>query len=472
MIDQRTVEIYKREAIENGRESWWLAYAMDSNKYERAKGKTVEVGQAALETKSKRYTIFDAPGHENYIPNMIMGTAMADTAALVVSARKGEFEAGFKREGQTREHLLLAKGLDVKNIIVIINKMDEDTVQWSEDRYNEIVHEINSFLIDRLGYLRDDVVFVPISGLTGENIKTLSPQWKWYQGSTLLEILDNVELPIRNSEAPLRIPILDRIKDNKVTIFGKVESGTIKIGSKLAVLPSNKKCQVTEIYNCKNDCVLYAKPGESIQVKIRMIENEYEINKGEVLCFYNELAPISDLIEVELLILTLPKNKQIFTSGYKCIMHLHTIWEEVTIQSLLGIYLHDDNGKEYFKKNLKICKPGSKIIARISTRIPIWFEKYDSIKQLGAFILRDEGFTVGYGKILRYSSKLINKVKIADAKNNNEETKQSVNSSETYCNHNLDNRVEENKLSKDDDQKSNPNLKEFNSSIENHENRE
>jgi signal recognition particle receptor subunit beta len=146
MVDDRTIEKFKQEAKEKNRDSWWLAYVMDINDDEKSKGKTVEVGRATLETSTKRYTIFDAPGHKNYVPDMIMGAAMADTAALVISARKGEFEAGFERDGQTREHAQLARSLGVEKLIVVVNKMDEESVQWSEERFNEIVNGVTPFL--------------------------------------------------------------------------------------------------------------------------------------------------------------------------------------------------------------------------------------------------------------------------------------------------------------------------------------
>ena len=146
VVDERTIAKYKEEAKDKGRDSWWLAYVMDINDDEKAKGKTVEVGRAPFETNKIRYTIFDAPGHKNYVPNMIMGAAMADYAALVVSARKGEFEAGFEKDGQTREHAQLAKSLGVNKLIVVINKMDEQSVKWKQDRYEEILSGLKPFL--------------------------------------------------------------------------------------------------------------------------------------------------------------------------------------------------------------------------------------------------------------------------------------------------------------------------------------
>ena len=148
MVDERTIEKFKQEAKEKNRDSWWLAYVMDINDDEKSKGKTVEVGRATLETPHKRYTVFDAPGHKNYVPDMIMGASMSDLAALVISAREGVYESGFERDGQTREHAQLARSLGVDRLIVIVNKMDEDSVNWSEERYNEIVDGVTPFLIE------------------------------------------------------------------------------------------------------------------------------------------------------------------------------------------------------------------------------------------------------------------------------------------------------------------------------------
>jgi len=237
VVDKRIIEQYKKEAIDKNRESWWLAYVMDINDEEKAKGKTVEVGRANFDTSKKRYTLFDAPGHKNYVPNMIMGAALADYGGLVISARKGEFEAGFEKDGQTREHAQLAKSLGVRKLIVIVNKMDD--CKWSKDRYDEILNGLCPFL-ENCGFdLKKDVVFVPISGLVGDNIKDSVDEKKcnWYRGPTLLEVLDDIDLPDRDSEGPLRIPILDKMKDRGVVVFGKIENGTVRMGDKITIMP-------------------------------------------------------------------------------------------------------------------------------------------------------------------------------------------------------------------------------------------
>lgn len=171
MVDKRTLEKYEREAREKSRESWYLSWALDTNQEERDKGKTVEVGRAFFETECKHFTILDAPGHKSFVPNMIGGAAQADLAVLVLSARKGEFETGFDRGGQTREHAMLAKTAGVKHLVVLVNKMDDPTVNWDEGRYNECRDKIMPYL-RKLGFnLQKDLTFMPVSGLVGTGLK-------------------------------------------------------------------------------------------------------------------------------------------------------------------------------------------------------------------------------------------------------------------------------------------------------------
>jgi peptide chain release factor subunit 3 len=225
IVDSRTIEKFKKEAKDKGRDSWWLAYVMDSSDEEKAKGKTVEMGRACIDTPTKSYTIFDAPGHKNYVPNMIMGATLADFGGLVISARRGEFEAGFEQDGQTREHIQLARSLGISKLVVVVNKMDEATVSWKKQRWDDIRSSLTPFL-NGCGYTENDLFWVPISGLTGQNIvePVSSSICNWYTGPTLLEILDKMPIEPRNAEAPLRIPVLDRMKDsNRSVIFGKIE---------------------------------------------------------------------------------------------------------------------------------------------------------------------------------------------------------------------------------------------------------
>ena len=203
-VDQRTLEKYQRDARDQNRESWALSWALDTNAEEREKGKTVDVGRASFATEAKTFTILDAPGHRSYVPNMIGGAAQADVAVLVISARKGEFETGFEKGGQTREHTMLIKTAGVKYVIVAINKMDDPTVEWSVERYEEIVNKLTPFL-KKSGFKKDDFHFMPISGLTGVFIKDMpSPNpFPHYDGSSLLTFLDDMP-KVKRMDGPLR----------------------------------------------------------------------------------------------------------------------------------------------------------------------------------------------------------------------------------------------------------------------------
>ena len=170
-VDKRTMEKYEREAKEAGRETWYLSWALDSTPQERSKGKTVEVGRAYFETKARRYTILDAPGHKTFVPSMISGAAQADVALLVISARKGEFETGFEKGGQTREHIMLVKTAGVNKVIVVINKMDDPTVKWDKARYEEIKEKLAPFVRGAGFHVKTDISWIPVSAYTGANLK-------------------------------------------------------------------------------------------------------------------------------------------------------------------------------------------------------------------------------------------------------------------------------------------------------------
>lgn len=214
MVDKRTMEKYEKEAKEAGRESWYLSWALDLDKEERAKGKTVECGRAYFETETRRYTILDAPGHKNYVPSMIGGASQADIGVLVISARKGEFETGFERGGQTREHAILAKTNGVNKLVVVINKMDDPTVEWSKERYDDILSKLTPFL-KGVGYnTKTDVEYIPVSGFTGANLKDRvgTDACPWFTGPSLLEFLDNTKTLDRKTNAPFMMPITTKMK--------------------------------------------------------------------------------------------------------------------------------------------------------------------------------------------------------------------------------------------------------------------
>lgn len=267
-VDERTIEKYQREAKANNRESWFIAYIMDINDEERERGKTVEVGKAFFTTPNKRFTILDAPGHAGFVPDMLQGACQADFAGLVISAKAGEFEGGFEAEGRTREHAILAKSLGVSKLICIINKMDEESVKWSQDRFEKIKKDVSVFL-KQIGFnLEKDVFWIPMSALHGDNLvdKVDSHKCPWYKGQTLMETLDSLEAPQRNEGGPLRIPILDRYKENGLHVLGKVESGIVKYGATYTISPTKIQFEVGWLFNTEEKGVPFAKPGENIRV--------------------------------------------------------------------------------------------------------------------------------------------------------------------------------------------------------------
>jgi peptide chain release factor subunit 3 len=196
--------------------------------------------------------------------------------------------------------------------------MDEASVKWSKERYTEILNGLRPF-ISSCGYDPErDCIFVPISGLSGDNIKepVSKAVCNWYTGPTMLDIIDNLELPKRDPDGPLRIPVLDKMRDRGVVMFGKVESGTVRLGDQLSLFPSNTLCSVATVYNSKGEPVKYAKCGENIQLRLLNIEDENKINKGDVLCKLNDSIPITDLFEAEVEILELLSYKPILSKGY------------------------------------------------------------------------------------------------------------------------------------------------------------
>lgn len=404
-VDDRTIEKYEREAKEKNRESWYMAYIMDTNEEERAKGKTVEVGRAYFETPKKRFTILDAPGHKSFVPNMISGASQADVGVLVISARKGEFETGFERGGQTREHAQLAKTLGVTKLIVVINKMDDHSIiegsQWSKARYDEIESKLTPFLRG-CGYNpKKDLVWLPISGLMGHNMKDRVDEkiCPWFKGPSLFEALDNIDPMLRDPFAPFRMPIVDKYKDMGTVIMGKSEAGLVKKNDSLIVMPNKAVVKVTTIWRDEKE-VNAARPGENLRLRVAGVEEE-DISAGFVVSSRFSLVPVVTQFEAQVAILDLLEHKPILAGGYRAVLHIHSIVEECEVLKLVAVI--DAKTKE--KKKAKFVKSGSICIARIAVDKPICVEAFETVPQLGRFTLRDEGRTIAIGKVTRVPKK-------------------------------------------------------------------
>ena len=396
-VDDRAIEKYKREAKVKNRESWFMAYIMDTYEEEREKGKTVDIGKASFTTPHRRFTLLDAPGHAGYIPNLLLGACQADVAGLVISAKKGEFESGFDKQGSTREHTLLLKALGVNNLIVMVNKMDEDSVKWSKERYDNIVKTLKPF-IHSCGFdVEKNVKWVPISGLTGENLCIPLDKHKcdWYDGPDLIEIMDTIELPKRDENGPVRMSILDRYKENQVYIMGKIESGTIRYGDVYTLMPSGAKITVDWLFNSEEKGVPYALPGENIRIRCKGIDSENEVNRGNILCSNDNLCLIFNVFEAEIQLLELPDNL-IIAEGFSCMLHYHTFIEECTITPKSEI-----NRKTKVETKVKFVRSQARLKAFVKTKNVLCGEKYETFNNLGRFSMRYEGSTIGIGKILK-----------------------------------------------------------------------
>lgn len=388
MVDERTMDKYKREAKEAGRETWYLSWALDLTKEERSKGKTVEVGRGFFETEKRRYTILDAPGHKTFVPSMIGGASQADVGILVISARKGEYETGFEKGGQTREHAILAKTQGVNKLVVVINKMDDPTVEWSQDRYKECSEKLMDFL-KRIQYSKNDITFMPISAQTAVGVKDRVPKKlaPWYNGPSLLEYLDNLKSLERKVNAPFMMPINGKYKDMGTVIEGKIEAGVIKKGNAYIMMPNRDEISIAALYGESEEEIQQAVCGDQVRIRIRGVEEE-DVIPGFVLC--SPKRPVHCVRAFEALIMLL-ELKSILSAGFNCVLHVHSAIEEVTFAALLH-HLEKGTGRKS-KKPPAFGKQGQSIIARleiIGGAGLVCVEKYEDYAQMGRFTLRDQ----------------------------------------------------------------------------------
>ena len=280
-IDKRTIEKFEKEAAEMGKASFKYAWVLDKLKAERERGITIDIALWKFESPKSVFTIIDAPGHRDFIKNMITGTSQADAAVLVIASGQGEFEAGISKDGQTREHALLAFTLGVKQMIVAINKMDDKSVNYSQARYDEIVKEVSGFL-KKVGYNVDKVRFVPISGWNGDNMIEKSDNMPWYKGPTLLEALDLLEAPSRPTDKPLRLPLQDVYKIGGIGTVpvGRVETGIMKPGDVVIFAPAGVTTEVKSI-EMHHEALTEAIPGDNVGFNVKNISVK-DIRRGFV----------------------------------------------------------------------------------------------------------------------------------------------------------------------------------------------
>ncbi|KAL2870787.1 translation termination factor GTPase eRF3 [Aspergillus lucknowensis] len=407
MVDERTLDKYKRDAKEAGRETWYLSWALDLTNEERAKGKTVEVGRAHFKLDvptpegivERRFSILDAPGHKSYVHHMIGGASQADVGVLVISARKGEYETGFEKGGQTREHALLARNTGVKKLIVVVNKMDDVTVEWSKSRFEECTVKVSKFL-EALGYKKDDLTFMPISAQRTLGIKDRIPKdiCSWYSGPSLLEYLTNMKMPERNLNAPFMMPISAKYRDMGTVVEGRIEAGVIKKNASCIIMPNRTKVEITALYGETEDEIPNGTCGDQVRMRLRGVEEE-DLLPGFVMCSPKRPVHCVSAFEAKIRILDL---KNILTAGFNCVIHVHSAVEEVTVAALLH-KLEPGTGRRS-KRPPPFASRGQTIIARLeitSSAGAVCVERFEDYNQMGRFTLRDQGQTVAIGMITK-----------------------------------------------------------------------
>jgi elongation factor 1-alpha len=268
-IDKRTIEKFEKEADEMGKGSFKYAWVLDKLKAERERGITIDIALWKFETSKGVFTIIDAPGHRDFIKNMITGTSQADVAILIIAAGQGEFESGISKEGQTREHALLAFTMGVKQMIVCINKMDDKSVSYGEDRYKEIKKEVADYL-KKVGYNPEKIHFIPISGWHGDNMVDRSENMPWYKGPILIDALDALEPPKRPKDKALRLPLQDVYKIGGIGTVpvGRVETGLLKPGMVITFAPMNitTECKSVEMHH---ESLTEAEPGDNVGFNVK-----------------------------------------------------------------------------------------------------------------------------------------------------------------------------------------------------------
>ena len=398
-IDKRTLEKFEKEAAEMGKASFKYAWVMDKLKSERERGITIDISLWQFETAKYHFTIIDAPGHRDFIKNMITGTSQADCAILMIASPQGEFEAGISKEGQTREHALLSFTLGVKQMIVCMNKMDEKTVNFSQDRYNEIKKEVEGFL-KKVGYKPEEIPFIPISGWNGDNMLERSANTPWYNGPILIEALDKIIPPKRPTEKPLRLPLQDVYKIGGIGTVpvGRVETGIIKPGMQVSFAPGDVKTEVKSV-EMHHTSIPEAIPGDNVGFNVKGLSTK-DIKRGYV-CGDAKNDPPREVESFLAQVIIMNHPGQI-ENGYCPVLDCHTAHiacKFTEIQSKI-----DRRTGKALEEEPKSVKNGDSALIVLTPTKPMCVESFAEYPPLGRFAVRDMKQTVAVG-VVKVSNK-------------------------------------------------------------------
>lgn len=403
-IDKRTIEKFEKEAAELGKGSFKYAWVLDKLKSERERGITIDIALWKFETPKYNVTVIDAPGHRDFIKNMITGTSQADLAILIIAGGVGEFEAGISKDGQTREHALLSFTLGVRNMIVAVNKMD--SVKWSEDRFNEIVKETSNF-VKKVGYNPKNIAFVPISGWNGDNMIEPSTNCPWYKGweretkngtakgKTILEAIDSMEPPSRPVDKPLRLPLQDVYKIGGIGTVpvGRVETGVIKPGMVVTFAPAGVTTEVKSV-EMHHEQIPEGTPGDNVGFNVKNVSVK-EIRRGNVTGDSKNDPPKGcDSFNAQVIIFNHPGQ---ISAGYAPVLDCHTAHIACKFEELIE-KIDRRSGKKV-EDSPKFVKAGDAAIVKMVPSKPMCVETFTEYPPLGRFAVRDMRQTVAVGVI-------------------------------------------------------------------------
>jgi elongation factor 1-alpha len=405
-IDKRTIEKFEKEASDMGKGSFKYAWVLDKLKAERERGITIDIALWKFETPKFYVTIIDAPGHRDFIKNMITGTSQADCAVLVVAAGVGEFEAGISKDGQTREHALLAFTLGVKQLIVAVNKMDSTEPPFSQARFEEIQKEVSGY-IKKIGYDPESVAFVPISGWHGDNMLEASDRLPWFKGwtkkskegeasgKTLLEALDAINPPSRPTEKPLRLPLQDVYKIGGIGTVpvGRVETGVLKPGMVVMFAPAMLSTEVKSV-EMHHESLQEALPGDNVGFNVKSVSVK-EIRRGMV-CGDTKNDPPKgcESFRAQVIILNHPGE---IHAGYTPVLDCHTAHIACKFNELVEKI--DRRSGKTMEASPKAVKSGDAAIVELVPSKPMCVEAFAEYPPLGRFAVRDMRQTVAVGVI-------------------------------------------------------------------------
>lgn len=391
-VDQRTIDEYAKESEKTGAgDTFKFAWVLDELKDERERGVTIDLAFQKFETPKFFYTLIDAPGHRDFIKNMITGASEADASVLVVSAKKGETDTALGPGGQAREHAFLLKTLGVSQIVVCVNKMDDQVVKYAEQRYNEVKQDVEN-LLKTVGYDLKKIRIIPVSGWTGENLVKPSTNMPWYKGPTLIQALDEFSEPPKPIDKPLRLPVQDvyTITGVGTVPVGRVETGKMKVGDTVIIMPEGLTAEVKSI-ETHHTPMQETMAGDNIGFNLRGVAKT-DFRRGSVLGHPNNPPTIAKEFLAQIIVVFHPTA---IAPGYTPVLHAHTAQVAATITEIVAKI--DARTGQPTEEKPKTIKTGDSAIVKIQPLRPLVLETFKEYPELGRFALRDMGSTVAAG---------------------------------------------------------------------------